>query len=358
MIDSNHDIQIIKTENSRIAQVDFSQLSFGEIFSDHMYQVEYRDHEWQQPEIHPFGDITISPSTSILHYGQAVFEGLKAFRYKDGKINIFRARDHFNRFNRSCKRVSIPEISEELFIDGLYALVDLDRDWVPKEKYKSLYIRPFVFATDKFLGVRASRTYKFMILTGPVGNYYKNGLKPVSLTTMPDFVRAVKGGVGNAKVPGNYAASIYPAELAKEQGYTQILWLDACEKKFIEEVGTMNIFFMIDDVLITPALSGSILEGITRKTVLEVAIGMGYTTEERAISIDEVISASEKGTLQEAFGTGTAAVISPVGFIHHEEKEIVINNREIGPVVKKIYNHITGLHHGDVADTNNWCHVF
>jgi branched-chain amino acid aminotransferase len=358
MIETKTDIEITKTVKSGIDKVDFNELRFGAVFSDHMYQLDYKDGQWLNPQIAPFGNMEFSPAMSGLHYGQGVFEGLKAFRYNDGKINVFRAEDHYNRFTRSCKRVSIPEMDKNLFLDGLYTLIDIDRKWVPSEKYKSLYIRPFVFATDNFLGVRSSRTFRFLIITSPVGNYYEEGLKPVSLTTMPDYVRAVKGGVGNAKVPGNYAASIYPAEQAKAQGYTQVLWLDACDKKYIEEVGTMNIFFVIDNVLVTPALSGSILEGVTRKTVLKVAKELGFETEERPISIDELFEASEKGALQEVFGTGTAAVISPVGKIHHADKNIEINNMEIGPAVKKIYNYITGMHHGEVKESYGWCHVY
>lgn len=352
------DINITRIKKSRISEVDFNNLSFGEIFADHMYQLVYKNGKWQQPSILPYGELSFQPSMSALHYGQVVFEGMKAFWYKNGKINLFRVKDHYQRFIRSCRRVSIPDVNEDLFFQGLKMLIYLDKDWIPKEKYKSLYIRPFVFATDPYLGVRSSYSYKLLIISCPVGSYYKNGMKPVNLTTMPEYTRGIKGGLGSAKVPGNYAASILPAEKAKSRGYTQVLWLDGCEHKYIEEVGTMNIFFVVDNKLITPELNGSILEGVTRQSVLTLADEMGYKTEERQISIDEIMKWGKNGSLREAFGTGTAAVISPVGKIHHMGDDIILNNGNVGPVSKKLYDHITDLHYGDINDTHEWCYVY
>lgn len=350
-------VKVIKAGQSVVSKVDFKNLKFGETFSDHMFTAEYKNGEWINPVIKPYGNFEVSPATSVFHYGQAVFEGLKAFNYKEEKVNIFRPADHYARLVRSCSRMDIPAIDRDIFLEGLYKLIDLDRAWVPSDKYKSLYIRPFVIATDNFIGIRTAQSYRFFIITSPVGNYYKEGIKPVSLTTMPEYVRASEGGVGEAKVPGNYAASLYPTRMAKEKGYTQVLWLDAADKKYIEEVGTMNIFFVIDNVLITPALHGSILSGITRKTVISLARQMGIKVEERRITIDELTDSYRMGKFQEAFGTGTAAVISPVGIIHHMGTRLALNESEMGPVAAQMYNKITSIHHGEAEDPDNWCHL-
>lgn len=357
MIQTSEKIKIIKTEQSGLSKVNFKDLKFGETFSDHMFAAEYKDGKWTNPEIKPYGNFEVSPATSVFHYGQAVFEGLKAFQYKDGQINIFRPDEHYKRFVRSCNRMDIPPVPEDFFLEGLSKLVDLDRNWVPSDKYKSLYLRPFVIATDNYIGIRTAQSYLFFIIASPVGNYYKEGIKPVSLTTMPEYVRAAEGGVGEAKVPGNYAASLYPTRIAKEKGYTQVLWLDGLQKKYIEEVGTMNIFFVVGDTLLTPALHGSILSGITRKTVIRLAERLDIKFEERQISIDELIEAHKAGTFQEAFGTGTAAVVSPVGMIHHMGTQIFLDQDQMGPVAQKMYDTITAIHHGEQSDPDNWCHL-
>jgi branched-chain amino acid aminotransferase len=349
------DITIQKTSQSRLSQVDYSSLRFGENFADHMLLMEYDNGKWHTPVIQPYGPISIIPSLSMLHYGQGVFEGMKAFYTNEGKINIFRISKHYERFKRSCDRMCIPVFDEEMFREMLLSLVRLDKDWVPKDKFKSLYIRPLIFGAEEFVGLRAPKRYKFIIMTGPVGSYYATGIKPVSLTTMPDYVRAVVGGVGDAKVPGNYAAALLPTTIAQGNGFTQVLWLDAIHRKYIEEVGSMNICFIINGVLVTPHLSGSILPGVTRDAVIQIAKDWGMPVEERNVSIDEVLEASHNGTLQEAFGMGTAAVISPVGKIHHMGYDIVINNNEFGPVAQKFYDYITSLHHGEIADTHGWC---
>jgi branched-chain amino acid aminotransferase len=284
-----------------------------------------------------------------------VFEGMKAFKQTSGKTIIFRPESHYERFNRSCKRVVIPEIPKEFFINGLKQLLKLDENWVPKDKFKSLYIRPFVFATDEYLGVRPSKTYAFVIITSPVGNYYKEGINPVKLTTMPDYVRAVKGGVGEAKVPGNYAASLLPAQIAQENGFTQVLWIDANNKENIEEVGTSNIFFVVNGTLYTPLLSGSILSGITRDSVIKLATHKGLEVKQQPIKISELFEWKKSGALSEVFATGTAAVISPVGSIHHNGEKIILNEKEMGPVSKMLYAHLTDLHHGEQPDPFGWC---
>ncbi|MEX0679884.1 MAG: branched-chain amino acid aminotransferase [Balneolales bacterium] len=350
-------IDIQKVASSRITTVNFDNLRFGEQFSDHQFELSYTEGSWQQPRILPYGPIPLFPAVTTLHYGQAVFEGMKAFAYKGEKINIFRMDKHFDRFRRSCERVCIPEIAKEHFVEGMKALIDLERDWVPKAKYKSLYIRPIVFASDQTLGLRASHSYRFYIMCSPVGNYYSEGIKPIRLTTMPQYVRAVKGGVGDVKVPGNYAASLQPTTKAQEQGFTQVLWLDAKERKYVEEVGSMNIFFYIGNTLVTPPLNGSILPGITRSSVLELALAEGMNVEERPVSIEELIALHKEGELKEIFGSGTAAVISPVGTIQHQNEKISLSSDEMGPVARWFYDRITDIQHGESPDPYSWCTV-
>jgi len=346
-------MRIEKALESKRHEVDFDNLNFGEKFSDHMVSFEYRDDKWQTPEIIPFGNISVSPSMCSFHYGQMIFEGLKAF-FTGDRINIFRPEKHHERHNRSCKRLCIPPMEQELFLRVIKALVTLDSDWVPRGKGTALYIRPFVFATENFLGVKVSDTYRFMVITSPVGAYYREGLNPVRLITSGAYTRAARGGLGEAKTPANYAASLFPAEEAKHKGYTQVLWLDGIQDKFIEEVGTMNICFVIDGTLITPSLDGTILSGVTRDSVIVLAKDWGIRVEERPISIDEVIEASKDGTLQEAFGTGTAAVISPVGEIRHHENTIIVNDGKIGGLSQKFYDEITGIQYGKRKDRYGW----
>lgn len=339
---------------SRLSTVDFSTLRFGEVFSDHMVQVIYEDRSWQQGEVLPFGPIDVSPALSVLHYGQAVFEGLKAFRYADGRVNIFRADRHYERFIASCERMSIPALPREVWFEALDTLLTMDGGWVPDDTYKSYYIRPFIIAAEPYLGVRPSTRYRFLVIGGPVGNYYAEGIKPVKLTTMPEYARAMKGGTGSAKSPGNYAATLKPSFQAMEQGYAQVLWLDAKDRTFVEEVGTSNIFFVIDGRLVTPALTDSILRGVTRDSVLTLARQWGMEVQERAVSIDEVMEAGRTGQLTEVFASGTAAVISPVGLIHHNGATVELDMARMGPVAQRFYDTITGLHHGTIADTHGW----
>lgn len=351
------DIEIKKIVTSKITEVDFDNLIFGNVFADHMLTIDYANKNWQKPIIEPFGQINILPSLTALHYGQAVFEGVKAFKTKDGQINIFRLDRHHKRLNNSCKKLCIPEMSYELFAETLESLVKIDENWIPTKRGSSLYIRPLIFATDSSLGVKISETYKYMVMMSPVGSYYKEGLKPISIITSGEYVRAVRGGIGEAKTPANYAASLYPSYKAKEQGYTQVIWLDGVERKYIDEIGTSNIFFVINNELITPPLDGAILEGITRDSVIQKAKDLGIKFSEKRLSIDELMEFSDKGELQECFGTGTAAVISPIGKIRHIDKEITINEGETGTITKKLYDVITGIQYGEIEDIHNWNHI-
>jgi branched-chain amino acid aminotransferase len=348
-------MEIIKTKQSRRNQIDFENLGFGENFSDHMLSIAYKDGEWGLPQIIPYGPIEVYPAMCSLHYGQTIFEGLKAFHTSKG-INIFRPQKYHERLRQSCQRLCIPEISLDVWLDGLTELVNLDKEWVPKKKGYSLYIRPILFATDNYVGIRVSNTYRFIIMTSPVGAYFKEGINPSRLITPGEYIRAAKGGLGAAKTPANYAATLLPFEIAKKKGFTQILWLDGIERKYVEEVGMMNLFFMIDDELITPPLEGTILHGVTRDTVIHLGREWKIKVLERKISIDEIFQASEEGRLKEAFGTGTAAVISPVGEIHHEDKEVIVNNNKIGPIAQKLYDEITGIQYGEKEDKFGWCY--
>lgn len=348
-------IKTRKTKNTRIREVDFDNLEFGVEFSDHMYYVDFADGGWKEPRIEPYGPMKMYPALSTLHYGQAVFEGLKAFLGVDGKVRLFRADKNHERYNMSCERMCIPALPWDLWFEGMKRLVEIDQEWIPQKRGCSLYIRPFVFATDNFLGVRVSYTYRFMIIASPVGAYYKEGLNPVKLITSGEFVRAVKGGLGAVKTPANYAASLYPGEVAKKKGFTQVLWLDGIENRYIEEVGTMNIMFVIDGTIVTPPLEGSILPGVTRNSVISLAKHWGVPVEERKISIDEVMSEAKNGRLQEVFGTGTAAVISPVGWIQHNDDKVTIHRGEIGPISQKLYDEITGMQYGEKPDPFGWC---
>jgi len=350
-------MEIIKTYRSRRDQVNFESLGFGEVFSDHMLTMEYKDGRWGSPQIVPYGKIEIYPSICSLHYGQIVFEGLKAFYTQKGAINIFRPEKYHERMNLSCRRLCIPELSLALFMEGLKELITVDKEWAPRKRGYSLYIRPFIFATDSFLGVKVSETYRYMIITSPVGAYYKEGINPVKLITPVEYIRAAKGGLGAAKTPANYAATLLPAEEAKKKGFTQVLWLDGVERKYIEEVGTMNIFFLINEELITPPLEGTILGGVTRDTTIHLAKEWKINVTERRVSIDEVLLASKKGSLAEVFGTGTAAVISPVGEIQYGGERIIINKGRIGSLSQRLYDEITGIQYGERPDNFRWCYL-
>ncbi|NLK25160.1 MAG: branched-chain amino acid aminotransferase [Euryarchaeota archaeon] len=346
-----------KVKKSRIDEVDFDHLKFGEMFSDHMFRMDYTDGKWLEPEIVPFGPIEVLPSLSTLHYGQTVFEGLKAFRSRDGGINIFRPDKHAERMMHSCERVCIPQVGKDIFVDAVEELVRLDQAWVPSARGTALYIRPLALAMESYIGVRVAESYSFFIMTSPVAAYFKEGLNPVKLMTSGEFVRSCPGGLGEAKTAANYAASLFPAYDANRRGYAQVIWLDALEGKYVDEVGTMNICFVKDDTLITPSLEGTILPGITRDSVLQLARHWGMKVEERRISIDEVMASIKDGSMTEAFGTGTAAVISPIGEIYHKGETAIINDGRIGPVSQKLYDTITGIQYGEIPDPFGWIHT-
>ncbi len=330
-------------------------LGFGKIFTDHMFVMDYTEGKgWHDPEIIPFQNFSLSPATMVFHYGQEMFEGLKAYKGKDGKVYLFRPDMNAKRTNATNARLCIPNLPEEDFVQAVKAVVNVDRDWIPTEEGTSLYIRPFIIATDAFLGVSPSKTYKFVIILSPSGAYYSSGLEPVGIWIEDDYVRAVRGGMGFAKTGGNYATSLIAQVKAHDDGYSQVLWLDGVERKYIEEVGAMNIFFKINGKIVTPMLNGSILPGITRDSVLKLCKEWGYETQERKISVDELISAQKDGTLEEVFGTGTAAVISPVGKLRYKDDVMQIGDGNIGEVSQKLYDTVTGIQTGKLKDEFNW----
>ena len=334
---------------------DDSKLSFGIIFTDYMFNMDYNPQDgWHNPRIEPYASIDMDPATMVLHYGQGVFEGLKAYRTESGAVQLFRPRDNFKRLNNSSRRLCIPEIDEGLALDFLKQLLTIEKDWVPSAPGTSLYIRPTIIATDPFLGVRASHTYRFFIILSPVGAYYAEGFNPVKIWVTRHYVRAVRGGVGEAKTPGNYAASLYAAEQAHKQGYTQVLWLDGIEQEYIEEVGAMNIFFVINGELITPMLNGSILPGITRDSVMGLAKMWGIKVSERKIGISEVIDVHASGKLDEIFGSGTAAVISPVGEIKYGDTVLSVSDGKVGAMANRFYKELTDIQYGKTKDPAGW----
>ncbi len=347
--------KINKVETDRKSKVDYNNLGFGKYFADHVFVADYKDGKWSDGEIIPYGPMQIEPAMCTLHYGQSIFEGLKAFLTKDGHVNIFRPDMNAKRLNRSAKMVCIPDYDVDTLIEGIKELVKVDQKWIPTERGCSLYIRPVVYGDGNFLGVHASDSYKLIVMTSPVASYYAEGLKPVKILVEKEHVRAVRGGLGSAKTAANYAASLYASTVAKEKGFAQVLWLDGVDRSFIDEVGAMNIMFVIGNELITPSLEqASILAGVTRDSVLTLAREMGMKVSERKITIDEILEAHKNGELKEVFGTGTAAVISPVGVLHYDGKDMVINNNEIGEISQKFYDTITGIQYGEIEDVHNW----
>lgn len=348
------DIKISKTTTPK-QKPDQNNLGFGKIFTDHMFMMNYTEGiGWHDARIEPFHDITLSPACVVFHYGQEMFEGLKAYRGEDGKTRLFRPIMNARRTNSSNKRLCIPELPEEMFVEAVKAIVKIDEDWIPTAPGTSLYIRPFIIATDAFLGVAPSKTYLFCIILSPSGAYYASGLKPVGIWIEDDYVRAVRGGMGFAKTGGNYACSLAAQVKAHDDGYSQVLWLDGVERKYIEEVGAMNIMFKINGKIVTPMLNGSILPGITRDSVLQLCRHWNMPVEERKISVYELLEAQEKGTLEEVFGTGTAAVISPVGKLRYKDEVMTIGDGSIGPVSQKLYDTVTGIQWGKIKDEFGW----
>ncbi len=342
------------SEESRKAP-DFDKLVFGKVFTPHMFIMEFSwERGWHSSRIVPFSNLELHPAAIVLHYAQTVFEGLKAYYGVDEKIRLFRPWDNAERLNRSAERLCMPTLDPEFVLKAIKTLVWIDREWIPKQKGAALYIRPFIIGTEGSLGVKPSHEYLFIIILCPVGAYYEEGFNPIKIYVTEEYVRAFPGGTGDVKAGGNYAASLKAQETAKKLGYTQILWLDGIERKYIEEVGTMNIFFVFKNEIVTPALTGSILPGITRDSVLKLAQFLGYNAVERRISIEEVIEGLKKGELTECFGTGTAAVISPVGKIYYRGKEHIINQGKTGPIAKKFFDYLTGLQYGELEDPFGW----
>ena len=334
---------------------DPDSLRFGTVFTDHMFVMDYDpENGWHDGKIVPYGPLALDPATVVFHYGQEMFEGLKAYKTKEGKVQLFRPDMNAKRTNNTNKRMCIPQIDEQMYIDAIKELVAVDKDWIPQKPDTALYIRPFIIGTDKFLGVAASNTYKFIIILSPVGPYYESGLAPTRIYVENEFVRSAPGGTGYAKIGGNYAAAMIAEQKAHDMGYDQVLWLDAKEGKYVEEIGTSNAFFKIDGELYTAPLEGTILPGITRDSMITVMKDWGYKVNEVRFTIEDVFKAAEEGRLEEVFATGTAAVISPVGELYWDDRHIVINNNEIGELSQKLYDELYGIQTGEKADTRGW----
>lgn len=344
-------IEIQQTSKSRLQEVDFNNLVFGRSISDHMFIADYRDGQWHDARIVPYGDLSLSPATAALHYGQAIFEGMKAYKNDQGEVLLFRAIDNWKRLNKSAERLCMPTIPEEIFMGGLTELLRLDSGWVPSQPGCSLYIRPYMFATDPYIGVKPSDSYTFIIFTSPVGNYYA---KPPRVKVETQYIRAAEGGVGATKCAGNYAGSLYPAKLAQQQGYDQLIWTDARNHEFIEESGTMNIMFMIDGTLVTPHVSETTLDGVTRKSIVAVARHWGVPVEERRVTVAEVIEALKNGKMEAAFGAGTAVVISPFATIAYEGVDYALPEVKEDSFVTKVKNFLTDIRTGKAEDTFGW----
>ncbi|AIZ64516.1 branched-chain amino acid aminotransferase [Hymenobacter sp. DG25B] len=344
-------IRTQRTSASRLPELDLDHLEFGKVFSDHMFVVDFRNGEWQEPQIVPYGDMSVSPANSALHYGQSIFEGMKAYKNEQGDIALFRPTDNLHRLNASAERMCMPTLPEELFMQGLTQLIRLDAGWVPNVAGMSLYIRPFMFATDGMLGVRPSDTYRFMIITCPVAAFYN---KPLRVRFEEKYVRSAEGGAGFAKNAGNYGAAMYPTKLAQQEGYNQLIWTDASEHRYVEESGTMNAMFVIDGRLITPALSSSILDGITRRSVLQLAHDWDMPVEERKVSAREILEAQANGTLEEAFGVGTAATIAPISVIGQHGQDYTLPATSEASFSRRVAAELDAIRTGAAPDVHGW----
>ena len=344
------DIKVRKVEKSRIQELDLNNIQFGKLYADHMLVAHYENGEWKQPEIVPFDSLQLSPATTFMHYGQAIFEGVKAYKNQEGEPVIFRPYDNWKRMNRSAERMGMPAVPEEIFVDGMRALVSLDKDWIPTEEGTSLYLRPFMIATDEFIGVKPAEKFTFLIITSPAGPYYA---KPVSIYVQDEYVRAFPGGIGFTKAAGNYGASMYPTAQIRKMGYDQILWTDGFEHKYVQEIGTMNVFFVIGDKVITPELSETILAGVTRDSVITLLREKGVTVEERPLSIDEIAEAYKNHQLKEAFGTGTAASISHIAELTYHDMHMVLPQEDWG-ISEWVKQEMNNIRYGKIADTHYW----
>jgi branched-chain amino acid aminotransferase len=350
-------LRIDRVRQSRLPSTDFGNIGFGNTFSDHMFSLTFTDGQWRNPEIVPYGPISVDPGCLTLHYGQSVFEGLKAFRGIDNRVRIFRADMNDERMRNSCDRLCIPRVPTGLFEEAIIELVRMDCDWIPPDRGEALYVRPLIFAEESHLQVRPATRYRFLIMTAPVTTYYDTSAGGVGLRVQDQFTRAAPGGIGFAKTAGNYAASLFPGESSRQDGFDQALWLDGAEHKYVEEVGQMNIFFDIDGTIVTPELRGTILPGVTRDSVITLLRDQGRSVEERRIEIDEIVQASKSGSLNEAFGAGTATVIAPVGRIAYQDETVVINDNQAGPLSAELYDTILGIQLGERPDPYGWTTV-
>jgi branched-chain amino acid aminotransferase len=350
----NEAIRISKAPTLKLKPKD-ADLGFGQIFTDHMFVADFQEEKgWYDPRVEPYGPLQMDPASAVLHYAQSIFDGLKAFRGVDGKVRLFRPQKHVERMNNSARRMCIPPLDPASALQSIVTLVGIERDWVPKTVGTSLYIRPTIIASEPFLGVRPAKSYIYFVILSPVGAYYPEGMAPVKILVVDNYVRAVEGGVGGVKTAANYAASLYASEEAKHAGYTQVLWLDGIHRKYIDEVGTMNIMVKIGDEVITPPLAGTILPGVTRDSALTLIRRWGVRVSERQISIDDVVHAHRRGTLKEVWGTGTAAVISPVGELAYKDERMVINGGKIGTLTQRLYDAIVGIQYGQAPDPDGW----
>lgn len=348
-------IQIEMRKELREKPTDYSKVKFGKTFSDHMFLMNYtKELGWHNARVVPHEPVSLDLASMVFHYAQEIFEGMKAYRTQDGHIQLFRPEENFRRMANSARRLDMPPVDEDMFLEALKTLIEIDQAWVPEEFGASLYLRPFMIATDVGLGVQSSDSYLFCILTSPVGSYYPEGINPIKILIEDHDVRAVRGGTGEAKCGGNYAASIRASSKAKEKGFSQVLWLDGVEQKYIEEVGAMNVMFKIEGKIYTPSLNGSVLPGVTRKSSMELLRNWGYQVEEKAISVQELISSIREGKVEEAFGTGTAAVVSPIGWLHYKGELFEIGQGNIGPVTQKLYDGLTGIQWGREEDLYGW----
>jgi len=349
------DLEILPITTQKARIEDESKLGFGIQFTDRMLVMDFETGRgWHSARIVPYGPLSLDPACAVLHYAQEIFEGLKAFRRPDGRIALFRPRDNFERFNRSATRMCMPELDVDFVLKSLKELIRLEADWVPRSLGTSLYVRPTMIAVDPYLGVRPSNKYLFYIILSPVGAYYKNGFSPVKILISDEYVRSAPGGTGEAKTGGNYAASLKASMEATALGYDQVLWLDAVERNYVEEVGSMNICFLYDGKVVTSPLKGTILDGITRRSILTLVREMGLQIEERAMSVDEILEGAASGRLKEAFGTGTAAVVSPVGQFTYRDRTVTIGDGAMGELTGKLYENLTGIQYGKLADKHHW----
>ena len=350
MVDSLK-IEVNKVRRSRVPDTDFADLPFGKVYSDHMFMADFSDGDWKNLKIVPFGKIEVSPATPAIHYAQSIFEGLKAYHGPSGEALIFRPGDNLRRMNISAERMCMPSVPEDIFVESLQELIAVDREWIPKTRGAALYIRPFLFSSDEYIGIRPSLSYKYMVILSPVGFYYST---PVRVKIETHFTRAAQGGTGYAKTGGNYGGAVYPAKLAQDEGYHQLIWTDGKAHEYIEESGTMNVMFVINDTLITPALSDSILAGITRDSVLRIAGRWGMKVEERRVSVKEIVDALQTGAVQEAFGVGTAATIARIEAIGFEGKDYELPSAQPGHFSTRVYDELDGIKHGTRPDSFGW----